>query len=179
MSHCQRFTEAPQTRRQMLTRCANGFGAVALAALSADPKFAAAAPTRPGALNPFEPKKSHFPAQAKQIISRAFKTAGLTAPSIKDVLVKAGLDRKRAVPIVQILIKEKSLVRITEDLMFHQDALEDLRSRLTDLKKEKTTINVREFKNLAGVSRKYAIPLLEYLDREHVTRRQGNERLIL
>ncbi len=118
-------------------------------------------------------------AQAKQIISRAFKTAGLTAPSIKDVLVKAGLDRKRAVPIVQILIKEKSLVRITEDLMFHQDALKDLRNRLTDLKKEKTTINVREFKNLAGVSRKYAIPLLEYLDRKHVTRRQGNERLIL
>ncbi len=118
-------------------------------------------------------------AQAKQTISRAFGEAGLAVPSMKDVLAKVGLERKRAVSIVQILIKEKSLVKITEDLMFHQNALKDLCRRLADFKKKKKTISVREFKDLAGVSRKYAIPLLEYLDRERVTRRQGDERLIL
>jgi selenocysteine-specific elongation factor len=118
-------------------------------------------------------------AQAKQTISRAFGEAGLAVPSMKDVLAKVELERKRAVSIVQILIKEKSLVKITEDLMFHQNALEDLCRRLADFKKKKKTISVREFKDLAGVSRKYAIPLLEYLDRERVTRRQGDERLIL
>ena len=118
-------------------------------------------------------------AQAKQTISHAFNEAGLAVPSMKDVLAKVGLERKRAVSIVQILIKEKSLVKITEDLMFHQNALEGLRRRLADFKKKKETISVREFKDLAGVSRKYAIPLLEYLDRERVTRRQGDERLIL
>ena len=98
---------------------------------------------------------------------------------MKDVLAKVGLEQKRALSIVQILIKEKSLVKITEDLMFHRNALEGLRRRLADFKKKKETISVREFKDLAGVSRKYAIPLLEYLDRERVTRRQGDERLIL
>ena len=68
MSHCQRFTSAPQTRRQMLQRCANGFGAVAFAALMADPKFANGAPSPPDAQNPFRPKKPHFPGQAKQVI---------------------------------------------------------------------------------------------------------------
>ena len=68
MSHCHRFTAAPQTRRQMLQRCANGFGAVALTALAADPKFSNAAPTRPGAHSPFTPKKPHFTPQVKQII---------------------------------------------------------------------------------------------------------------
>ncbi len=118
-------------------------------------------------------------AQAKQTISRAFGEAGLAVPNMKDVLAKVGLEQKRALSIVQILIKEKSLVKITEDLMFHRNALEGLRRRLADFKKKKETISVREFKDLAGVSRKYAIPLLEYLDRERVTRRQGDERLIL
>ena len=68
MSHCHRFTAAPQTRRQMLRRCANGFGAVALTALAADPQFSSAAPNRPGTHNPFKPKKPHFAPQVKQII---------------------------------------------------------------------------------------------------------------
>ena len=118
-------------------------------------------------------------AQAKQTISRAFGEAGLAVPSMKDVLAKAGLERRRALPIVQILLKEKSLFRIAEDLLFHHTALEELRRRLAAHKKKKETISVGEFKDMAGVSRKYAIPLLEYLDRERVTRRQGDERLIL
>ena len=68
MTHCHQFVKAPQTRRDMLLRCANGFGAVALAALSADPGFSSAAPIRPAAGNPLQPKKTHFKPAVRQII---------------------------------------------------------------------------------------------------------------
>jgi selenocysteine-specific elongation factor len=63
--------------------------------------------------------------------------------------------------------------------VFHRAALDDLRRRVQETKTRSPKIDVAGFKNLTGVSRKYAIPLLEYLDRERVTRRVGDERVIL
>jgi selenocysteine-specific elongation factor len=63
--------------------------------------------------------------------------------------------------------------------VFHRKTLEDLKRQVSELKSTLPKIDVARFKDLAGVSRKYAIPLLEYLDREHVTRRAGDERIIL
>ena len=71
------------------------------------------------------------------------------------------------------------LVKISGDLVFHQNALADLRKRMAAEKTKSPRLDVARFKELTGVSRKYAIPLLEYLDREHVTRRMGDERVIL
>ena len=56
-------------------------------------------------------------------------------------------------------------------------AIEGLRALLTPRKGQR--FNVAAFKEWTGVSRKYAIPLLEHLDREHVTRRDGDERIVL
>jgi selenocysteine-specific elongation factor len=78
-----------------------------------------------------------------------------------------------------LLLREKVLVKISDDLVFHQTALADLRQRIVALKTASPRIDVGRFKELTGVSRKYAIPLLEYLDRERVTRRVGDERIIL
>jgi selenocysteine-specific elongation factor len=63
--------------------------------------------------------------------------------------------------------------------VFHRDALVSLRGRIAAQKLKSTRIDVAVFKDLAGVSRKYAIPLLEYFDRERVTRREGDARVIL
>jgi selenocysteine-specific elongation factor len=63
--------------------------------------------------------------------------------------------------------------------IFHREALEDLVRRLGQYRKRSETIDVGAFKELAGVSRKNAIPLLEHLDEERVTLRRGNERVIL
>ena len=67
--------------------------------------------------------------------------------------------------------------KIGGELVFHRSALDGLRSRLAPYKGRR--LGVAQFKDLAGVSRKYAIPLLEYLDRERVTRREGDERVVL
>ena len=71
------------------------------------------------------------------------------------------------------------LFKVTEDLIFHRSALQQLKELLVRRKAQDNRINVALFKEITGLSRKYAIPLLEYLDRERVTRREGDERIIL
>jgi selenocysteine-specific elongation factor len=118
--------------------------------------------------------------KAKGEIEKAFADAGLAVPSVKEVLAKLSVEAKRAEKLLQILLREKSLVRVSLELIFHRDALAHLKERLATYKKAKgERISVPGFKDLTGISRKYAIPLLEYLDRERVTRRAGDERVIL
>ena len=119
-------------------------------------------------------------ARAKEQMESAFAKAGLTVPAVKEVLGGLAVEAKRAEKILQILLRDKTLVRITPELIFHRDALAHLKERLSTYKKTKgERISVPVFKELTGVTRKYAIPLLEYMDRERVTRRAGDERVIL
>jgi selenocysteine-specific elongation factor len=119
-------------------------------------------------------------AQAKGEIEKAFAEAGLAVPSVEEVLAKLSVEAKRAEKLLQILLREKNLVRVSPELIFHRDALASLKERLAAYKKAKgERISVPVFKDLTGITRKYAIPLLEYLDRERVTRRAGDQRVIL
>jgi len=118
-------------------------------------------------------------AESKKIIEAAFANAGLKVPALKDVLASLKVDMARAQKIVTLLLRDKLLIKISDDLVFHRDALLDLRKRMAAEKTKSPKLDVARFKDLTGVTRKYAIPLLEYLDREHVTRRVGDERVIL
>jgi selenocysteine-specific elongation factor len=117
--------------------------------------------------------------ESKKIIEQAFLSAGLKVPSLKEVLAGLKVDKIRAQKIVTLLLRDKVLMKISEELVFHQSALVELRQKVTALKNTAPKIDVARFKEMTGVSRKYAIPLLEYLDRERVTRRVGDERVIL
>jgi selenocysteine-specific elongation factor len=119
-------------------------------------------------------------AGAKQQIEQAFAKAGLAVPSAKEVLAQLAIENRRAEKILQILLRDKVLVRVSPELIFHCNALARLPALLQNYKKSKgERIGVPTFKDLAGISRKYAIPLLEYLDRQRLTRRIGDERVIL
>lgn len=119
-------------------------------------------------------------AKAKEQIESAFSSAGLAVPSVKEVLANLPVEAKRAEKLLQILLREKNLVRVTTELIFHRQALAQLKEQVSAYKKAKgDRISVPAFKELTGITRKYAIPLLEYLDRERVTRRTGDERVIL
>jgi len=89
------------------------------------------------------------------------------------------VDRVRAQKIVTLLLRERLLVKISEELVFHRTALEELRRLVSVQKAKSARMDVALFKEMTGVSRKYAIPLLEYLDRERVTKRVGDAREIL
>jgi selenocysteine-specific elongation factor len=116
-------------------------------------------------------------AQARTAIESAFERAGLAAPAVNDVLKGSGVESARARSILQMLLREGRLTRISDELVLHLSALASLREMLSS--KRGSRFSVPAFKEWTGVSRKYAIPLLEYLDREHVTRREGDERVIL
>ncbi|MCI0351878.1 MAG: selenocysteine-specific translation elongation factor [Acidobacteriales bacterium] len=118
-------------------------------------------------------------AQSRSTIERAFADAGLKVPALKDVLGSLKIDKDRAQRIVTLLLRDKVLVKLSDELVFHQRALEELRKSVNAYKASSPKLDVAKFKDLTGVSRKYAIPLLEYLDRERVTRRVGDERVIL
>jgi selenocysteine-specific elongation factor len=121
----------------------------------------------------------HEEAESKKTIEDAFAAAGLKVPALHEVLAGLKIDTTRAQKIVTLLLRDKSLIKISDQLVFHRSALEELRSRLAVYKVKSSTIDVAQFKELTGVSRKYAIPLLEYLDRERVTKRVGDARQIL
>jgi selenocysteine-specific elongation factor len=116
---------------------------------------------------------------AKDQISAAFEMRRLAVPSAPEVLANLRIDRPRAEKLLQILLRESVLCKVTEDLIFHRSALQQLKELLVRRKAQSNRINVALFKEITGLSRKYAIPLLEYLDRERVTRREGDERIIL
>ena len=115
--------------------------------------------------------------QARAAIESAFETAGLTAPAVHEVLKSSGIEAARAKSILQILLREGKLVRISDELVLPATALTKLRDLLAGKRGQK--FGVPEFKDWTAVSRKYAIPLLEYLDREHVTKRADDHRIIL
>ena len=116
---------------------------------------------------------------ARDQIAAAFENAGLAVPTARDVLANLRLDKARAEKLLRILLKENVLHRVAEDLIFHQSALRELREIVVKRKTKSNRLGVTDFKELTGLSRKYAIPLLEYLDRERVTRRDGEGRIIL
>jgi selenocysteine-specific elongation factor len=123
-------------------------------------------------------------AESKKIIEQAFASAGLQVPALKDVLAGVKIDKTRAQKIVTLLLRDKVLLKISEDLVFHQSAIVQLRQKLAALKANAAPgtvvkIDIGQFKDLTAVTRKYAIPLLEYFDRERVTKRVGDERVIL
>src|SRR5207248_352019 len=118
-------------------------------------------------------------AESRLMIEGAFASAGLKVPALKDVLDGLKIDKARAQKIVTLLMREKVLIKISDDLVFHQTSLVELRRKLAAEKSRSPKLDVGRFKDLTSVSRKYAIPLLEYLDRERVTKRVGDGRLIL
>jgi len=119
-------------------------------------------------------------AKAKELIEKEFERAGFTVPSFAAVLEKLPVESARAQKILQILLREKVLIKVTDDLVFHRSAVAKLRELLAKYRKERgEKLPIPVFKELTGITRKYAIPLLEYLDRERVTRRVGDERVIL
>ena len=120
-------------------------------------------------------------AQAKDKLEAAYRNAGFAPPALADAFKNAGLDNTRGRKILQLMLDSGSLVKVHGDMLFHQEALDALIQKLRAhaVTQSDRSIDVGSFKELAAISRKYAIPLLEYFDRQRVTRREGDRRIVL
>jgi selenocysteine-specific elongation factor len=121
----------------------------------------------------------------QQKLEDLYLKAGVEPPTVDEALTKAGIEQNQqpqAKKLLQLLLNSGRIVRVANDMYMHRQTISELINRLLTFAtshEPERLIDVPTFKELAGVSRKYAIPLLEYFDRERVTRRAGDKRLIL
>jgi selenocysteine-specific elongation factor len=115
---------------------------------------------------------------ALSAIAAIYRKAGLAAPSQAEVAAMLKLKESDLRGPFTLLLREKVLVRMgSETLFIHHEALDRLRAEIKELRGQ--MVDVARFKQITGLSRKYAIPLLEYLDRERITRKMGDQRLVI
>jgi selenocysteine-specific elongation factor len=118
-------------------------------------------------------------ARVQDILERVYLEAKLTPPDATAVVEAAGAPRVLVDRMLSLLVRNRRLIKI-ESLLFHTSALETLKDDVRRMKGAGTArVDVASFKERYGITRKYAIPLLEYLDRERVTRRVGDARVVL
>ena len=121
----------------------------------------------------------------RETLSKIYQTAKLEVPKLEDALLESikntKLTREHARKIFQLFLNSGELVKINEEFYFARNEIDVLIKNLREYaaKSSDQTIDVAKFKDIAGISRKFAIPLLEYFDREKITRRAGDRRLIL
>jgi selenocysteine-specific elongation factor len=118
------------------------------------------------------------PTEALAKVEALYRTAGLASPIVSEVVGTLQLSHEEVPPLITILIRAGKLVRMGADnLLIHAEALVRLR---TELQKQRgQTFDVGRFKALTGLTRKHAIPLLEYLDGARITRNQNGIRTVL
>ena len=111
-------------------------------------------------------------------IASIYQAAGLAAPASSEVAAGLGLKEADMRRLMTLLLRDKILVKMGADALYvHNRALEQLRTKMREFRGH--TIDVARFKQITGLSRKYAIPLLEYLDRQRITRKDNDQRLVL
>ena len=105
-----------------------------------------------------------------------YLNADLTPPYFKELVKTLDVQMSHAKDVLMLLVDEGRIVKIKEDLYFHMDAVNDLKKRLIDFLESNGEMTTPQFKDIAGVSRKYLIPLIEHYDSTNVTIRIGDIR---
>ena len=114
----------------------------------------------------------------RQEILKIYNEAGLTPSSFKDVINNFQDKKTEAQNIIKLLLKEGSLIKINEELIFTREALDNLRKNYKALLVKEGKATPVSFKELTGLSRKYIIPLMEYFDTDKLTMRVGDHRIL-
>ena len=116
--------------------------------------------------------------KAADRLEQEFLTAAAAPPSPEEALARAGQSGDEEHELFQVLIEARKLVRVKESLYFHAQALDAIQDKLVAMLRERKEIGPGDIKDLLGISRKYAIPLLEFFDARRVTARVGERRVL-
>ncbi len=165
-----------ELRNRLLPRMPADFSASLIARLVEEPEFAAERDRV--RLASHQVRLSADEARQQQALLAAIRRAGYQALTLEQVAERTDVDPSLVRKLLQLLIHEGRVIRLGE-LIFDAELIHELIDKVRARKAVNPKLDVATFKQLAGVTRKYAIPLLEFLDRQGVTRRMGNERIIL
>ena len=116
--------------------------------------------------------------ELREELSIVYRDGGLAPPTVREVLERFSDRKKEIASLIQVMTREGVLVRISEDLNFHRDALAKLREDYRRLLIRDVQATPASFKELTGLSRKFIIPLMEYFDMTKLTMRAGDHRIL-
>ncbi len=105
-----------------------------------------------------------------------YQQSGLTPPYFKEFCKTQGLDEAQSKQVLHVLVDEGLIVRIKDDLYFHQEAVTTIKKKLVAFLNDHGEISTPQFKDMTGASRKFVIPIIEYFDAKNVTIRVGDMR---
>ena len=111
----------------------------------------------------------------KKILA-AYAATGLMPPYFRDLIKTLETNESTAKDVLNLLVQDRELIKVKEDLYFHAAAVEKLHQELVNFLKAHEEITTAEFKDMTGASRKYVIPLFEYFDAQNITIRIGDIR---
>ncbi len=110
-------------------------------------------------------------------VEEVYLKAGFKPKSIAQMFAEAGVPQQKARAVLKYMLEKKILVRVSVDLALHKKYADEMLKRVERFFADHQKLEVSHFKEIIGVSRKYAIPYLEFLDRSGVTKRVGNYRV--
>jgi selenocysteine-specific elongation factor len=173
--------KAGMPREELRERAFGGVPAVAFERVIADLAAAGRARLLPDAVAAarHEVRLSAGEEDARRLLLDEAGAAGLAGVELPALAERARVDAKVLERVARVLVAERALERVGTGLLVRRDHLEALKLRVRERWPAGAKVEVGAFKDLTGLSRKYVIPLLEYLDREKVTRRAGNDRIVL
>jgi selenocysteine-specific elongation factor len=116
--------------------------------------------------------------QARSLIVELLTAQPFQPPSEKDLAGKAGVPAEAFRKVIALLIEDSEIVRLEPGIVMHQSAIEEGRERIVTYLKENGEGTASDLKGVLGTTRKFAVPLLEHLDRAGVTRRSGSMRTL-
>ncbi len=131
------------------------------------------------ALAGFKIEYSEKEAQLAAEIERMFLAGGFSPPSLEEVLAHYPKDKPTAKRVFDALLESGTLTLASAQIFFHTSLVQKAQEETRVFIKENGSVTLAQFRDLVGTSRKFALPLLEYFDRERFTRMQGDARVLL
>ncbi len=116
--------------------------------------------------------------EVKTKLESVFNSAKFQPPSVEDAFSQSGGKGNANQNALQILIDEGVLLRLKDNIIYHQHALTEAENHLREHLSINSEITAAEFRDLLGITRKHAIPLLEYFDTARITLRVGDKRVL-
>lgn len=114
----------------------------------------------------------------KEALLEAHQASPLMPPNHTELFAELGISARQAQPIFKLLVGEGSLVKIKEDLYYLSSVMEELRQKVRDFLLAHAEITPGDFRDISGISRKNGIALLEHFDKEQLTMRVGDKRVL-
>lgn len=116
--------------------------------------------------------------ELNEAVLRLIAQGESSPPVLKDLCASLEVSEKELLPMLKVLIQENKVVKVSPELYYAQNVIADIKDKVAQWFSDHSDLTPADFKTISGLTRKYAIPLLEYLDGSHFTMRIGNQRIL-